>query len=191
MSQQVSLASKFLSFSGLARKKKNPPWKWQHLNSSSQLSLTFSCPRAFSVTALVVGSGVVELPVEVRAAASRGSQCWYYWHWVVSTITSSKLAADSEDCVFPLFSQPSINILKMCCQHRAHVNSLFFNKGKYSCQLTMLLAWLDRTSDVSDRTSPKFNFLSTGQEKTTTKLCIRMKLKVKIILYIKIKLYVI
>ena len=36
-------------------------------------------------------------------------------HRGVSTITSSELAADLEDRVFPLFGHQSSDILKICC----------------------------------------------------------------------------
>ena len=89
-------------------------------------------------------------------------------HWGAST---SELAADSEDRIFPLFSNPKSKNLKLCCRHQALMHTLFFDTGKYSCQLNVSLAQIICTSNVSesDSTSAECNFLSTSLK---TKNCV-------------------
>ena len=172
-------------YSGFAKKKKKifPPWKLHHLNSSSQLSLNFCWPKAFFVTAGVVGCsdwgvhwgtcGCVQRQLMLIIVCTVAFQQWLHPN-----------SPRMHKIMFSLHSDSKVAIFWKCAANTK-------GKGKYSCQLTVLFVQFDRTSDVSDLTSPECNFLATGlknKNKQTKKLCIMMMFKVGI-LYVKIKFY--
>ena len=142
MSIAVSMVSAFFRF--WKKKKPFPPWKLQHLNSSSQLSLNFCCSQAFSVTAGVVGPRKVQ-------------------QWLLPN------SPQTQKIVFFLSSASKVAKFLDHGQHRACMHTHFSARGSTLAHW-LSLAHLSHTSDVSDRTSSECNSLQ-AWEKNNQKLC--------------------